>query len=384
MELVLGTQQLIGFGGSETYLVTVAAQLQSLGHDVTVHAVEQGDAVEYARRRGVRVATADHELPTRCDAVLAQDRAAAYELADRYPGVPHVFVMHSDVSVNAAPPQLEGVTTTVVALNDRTERCARALAHRPELVRLTQPIDTERLVPAGPLDDAPRRVLLAGDGIRGQRRDLLVETWAEMGLEFLDEPGLDMARADIVVGQGRTILEAMARGRAAYVLSPDGCDGWVTAERYAGLEADGFEGQADPGTLDRERLRRELAAYRPEMGIVNRDLVATHHGSGGHAQRLVELLGRGASTTDTESPRLNEMARLVRESWMLESSVASMRGQLEELGAELARCRHNLDNAREIVEAHTDFVQTRRYRLALALGRPADWLRRVRRGGSDG
>jgi hypothetical protein len=384
MELVLGTQQLIRFGGSETYLTTVAEQLQSLGHEVTVSADEQGESAEYARRRGVRVTTADHELPTRCDAVLVQDRASACELADRYPGVPHVFVMHSDVSPNGAPPQLEGVTTAVVALSDRTERCARALAHRPELVRLTQPIDTERLVPAGPLHDAPQRVLVARDGIRGLRPDLLIETWAEIGLECLDSPGLDMARADIVVGQGRAILEAMARGRAAYVLGPDGCDGWVTAERYASLEADGFAGRADPGTLDRERLRGELAAYRAEMGIVNRDLVAMHHGAGDHAQRLVELLGRGASTADAESPRLNEMARLVRESWMLESSVASMRGQLEELGAELARCRQNLDNAKEIVGAHTEFVQTRRYRLALALGRPADWLRGVRRGGSDG
>jgi hypothetical protein len=189
--------------------------------------------------------------------------------------------------------------------------------------------------------------------------------------------------AEIVVGSGRAIVEAMARGRAAYVLDADGCDGWVTAERYAALEADGFEGRAGPGTLGRERLRRDLAAYRPEMGIVNRDLVAMHHASGDHAQRLVELLGRGASTAEPESPRLNEMARLVRESWMLESSVASMRRQLEELSAELARCRHNLDNASDIVGAHTEFVQTRRYRLAQALGRPADWLRRTRRRGSD-
>ncbi|MDX6674405.1 MAG: hypothetical protein QOH11_1823, partial [Solirubrobacteraceae bacterium] len=119
MELVLGTQQLIGFGGSDTYLVTVAEQLQSLGHEVSVHAVDQGEAVEGARRRGVRVASAGHELPTRCDAVLVEDRVAAYELADRYPGVPHVFVMHSDVSVTAVPPQLEGVTTAVVALSGR-------------------------------------------------------------------------------------------------------------------------------------------------------------------------------------------------------------------------------------------------------------------------
>ena len=130
MELVLGTQQLIGFGGSETYLMTVAEQLQYLGHEVTIHAVEHGEAVEYARRRGVRVAMADHELPPRCDSILAQDTPSAYELADRYPGVPQVFVMHSERAASAAPPQLEGVTSAVVVLSDRTERRARARTRR--------------------------------------------------------------------------------------------------------------------------------------------------------------------------------------------------------------------------------------------------------------
>jgi hypothetical protein len=69
---------------------------------------------------------------------------------------------------------------------------------------------------------------------------------------------------------------------------------------------------------------------------------------------------------------------------MLESANASMRRQLEDLGAELAEARHNLDNAMEIVRAHSEFVRTRRYRAALAIGRPADWLRRARgRGRSD-
>jgi len=55
------------------------------------------------------------------------------------------------------------------------------------------------------------------------------------------------------------------------------------------------------------------------------------------------------------------MSRLVRATWRVDADNASMRRRLEDLGAELAQARHNLDNAMEIVRAHDEFRQTRRY-----------------------
>jgi hypothetical protein len=74
----------------------------------------------------------------------------------------------------------------------------------------------------------------------GQRVDQLQEAWSQPGLEWVrlghPEPTTEvaevMAEADIVVGYGRTILEAMACGRPAYVHDHSGSDGWVTAETY--------------------------------------------------------------------------------------------------------------------------------------------------------
>ena len=60
---------------------------------------------------------------------------------------------------------------------------------------------------------------------------------------LLSEPAWDpvatIAEADIVVGKGRAVLEAMSCGRAAFVYDAFGGDGWVTAESYPRLEADG-------------------------------------------------------------------------------------------------------------------------------------------------
>src|SRR5687767_12775116 len=109
MELVLSTYALAAFGGSETYLVTVAQQLERLGHRVTVHALELGQAAVAARQRGVRVAAEADELPPGPDAILVQDAVTSLELAQRYPGVPQLFISHADAIALQAPPQTPGV-----------------------------------------------------------------------------------------------------------------------------------------------------------------------------------------------------------------------------------------------------------------------------------
>lgn len=54
MEIVLATHHL-GLGGSESYLVTVAEQLQRLGHRVRLRAAQLGAGTAPARERGLRV-----------------------------------------------------------------------------------------------------------------------------------------------------------------------------------------------------------------------------------------------------------------------------------------------------------------------------------------
>ena len=49
MKLVFSAFRMGAVGGSETYVLTVAEHLQALGHDVTVHATESGEAAGIAR-----------------------------------------------------------------------------------------------------------------------------------------------------------------------------------------------------------------------------------------------------------------------------------------------------------------------------------------------
>ncbi|HEX5982755.1 MAG TPA: hypothetical protein VFY69_00970 [Solirubrobacterales bacterium] len=338
MRLLLATNHL-GLGGSESYLLTVAEQLDRLGHEVAVYAAEPGRGVEVANERGIGVVS-DSELPEDPDAVLAQDAAVSLLLAERYPRVPQVFVAHSESFDLQAPPQLPGIVGKVVALNDRVAARMRSFATEVEVVRMTQPIDTERFTSRVALPETPRRVLLLSNTPINDRLRLLEQACEALDLELTrvggaqgqtTDPRTALVEADIVVGYGRSILEAMACGRAAYVYDWNGGDGWITPESYPAIEADGIAGRSGRSVADAEKLAEDLRRYSPAMGPVNHDLVIGHHRANIHAQQLVETMRGLDAPTGRPREGLQEMARLVRLEWRARAEVHALSRENVEL-----------------------------------------------------
>jgi LmbE family N-acetylglucosaminyl deacetylase len=394
MRPVLATHHFSSLGGSQTYLLTVAQQLLRLGHDPTIFSLELGDMSALAQERGIPVTDDENELPDDCDALLVQDGVVALLLAERYPRLPQLFVAHSADLDLSFPPRLGDLTHAVVVLNDRVGRTVKSLAGEHQLVRLRQPIDLDRFMPTGLHSERPRRALIHSSYLHSSRRELVVDVLAQCGIEYLqvgahgiamDEPRAAIADADIVFGYGRSILEAMACGRAAYVLDQLGGDGWVTRESYAELEADGFYGSATEDVVDLERLRRDLAGYRREMGVVNADLARLHHNARAHTVTLVELLRRVRPGAESAPGRLRELARLRRMSWEAESRAAALALESRAARDDAERLRDIERTACQAVAANDALKRTRRYRLASALARPIDLLRSLRpqRNGPD-
>jgi hypothetical protein len=420
LRIVLGAHVLDWWGGSVTYSVTVARELARLGHGVTIFSPRVGEPAQVARRWGLDVVDDEAALPDACSAVFAQDAWSAYTLGARYPRAPVVGCIHGDEADAFFPPQLPELVSASVAMYDRVVERARALAGGVPVVRLAQPVDLRRFVPHGPLVDPPRRALALSNHLRGDRRDQLAAACAEIGLELgfvganngaSAAPENELNRADIVIAKGRSIVEAMACGRAAYVYDQNGGDGWITPETYESHAADNFAGLSTGEVVDAARLRRDLAAYSPEMGPANRDLAVLHHSAAGHAHELVELF-RGLSPRSEPAPdSLAEMARLAALQWdtyvRLDAAeywgaeaLAENRRLDEQRAAAVAEAealrqeRDRLQAERERLQAERDRLQaerdrsesereallgTRRYRLAQGLARPLDLVRGRRR-----
>lgn len=357
VRLVLANHSFARAGGTEVYLLTVAEHFQRLGHEVSIYAHEFGPFSQHARDRGVSVHEELCELPTDCDTLLTQDAVVAYELADRYPGARHVFRVCSDVFSLSVPPELDGVVDIFLALSERYARFAGACAATARPLRLRVPIDIDRLAPAGPLRDRPRRAVLLGN--YPDRHELVREVWGRHGVEVIVVGGsaqrydvaAAVADADIVVGKARAALDAMACGRAVYIFDMFGGDGWVTPDSYATLEADNFAGLATDRVIDAGALARDLAQYDSRMGMANRDLVVQHHSACDHVIQLVDAIVELRPGSRPAAP-LRELGRLTNLLWSSDRDVIGLQRAQASLYERLA---HTEASAAEISEvlAHT-------------------------------
>lgn len=388
MHIVLGLENLTAFGGTETYAMTVAGELEQLGHDVTLHAPNRGAVAEFAGRQGLRVVGAER-LPNACDLVIASDAATCHELAGRGLG-PVVFVAHSADHMLQAPPQLGDRCQTIVVLNDRVRRAVEARAWRAPVVRLRQPIDLLRYCNLGPPGRTARTALVTSNYVDGARGELIEAACRANGLRVAwigattratATPEFAIADADLVIGLGRSVLEAMAAGRAAYVYGVVGGDGWVTPERYPAMEGDGFAGTSAPEiVIDADRMARELGGWTAQMGEIGRDLASAHHSAREHAVALVDLARGLTSSPPAEVSPTREFAHLVRLQWRSEHradgglrELARLRARVGELEDEVEAARARAGEA----EAGLAFLRaTRRVRLAGRVAAPLDRLRK--------
>jgi hypothetical protein len=392
-------------GGSESYALTVAEQIERLGHGVVIHALETGPMSEFASERGIEVVTDPDELDGRCDAIIVQDSVLAYQLAERYPDTPQLFRAASDVYDLQLPPALPGLVGAVVVCSERVRARIAALAVDHEIHRLRQPIDTERFVPAGALADSPRVALLLSNYLRDERFTAIVGALEARGIEVRRvgsrggatcSPEREIWEADIVVAKGRAALEGMACGKAVFVYDQFGGDGWVTPDRYPVMEADNFAGLTRTPIATRAQFEAELDGYLPSMGPVNRELAVGNHGARAHAHELLAVLKSLQPAAAGQTP-LQELSRLARVQWRTElraisleqtSHAAHERAQRAEAELDALRgqyARVIVDHERVIVD-HGALAEelarlrvlcsTRRVRAGIGLGGLADRARR--------
>ena len=372
---ILCTNQALSLrGGTEAYLQTVAPALRQLGHDVELFCMRGGDLAERLRADGFVVHESDAELRPSYDVVHAQHTSTALAARARLPHVPIVFASHSWFLGIEDPPR-EVMPSAVIVYNDIVAARVRASALAPEVAvhRLTQPVllgtsDVGRI----PIRDHPRQALALSHNL-STRVAPLRDACHQIGIDLtvlgrgdtrIDDPTVEIMRADVVFGSGRTVLEALALGRAAFVYDETGCAGYVTADSYPALEACGFTPDAGAPVAD---LAGMLGQYGASLGTVGRELVVRHHGVTRHAVALVEIYrSAGAPATSAAPEELRRLALVTQEAFEAEGRARSAEWDR----ARLERRLFDVEDRLAVVQAELDAVWTSRsWRLTAPLRR---------------
>jgi hypothetical protein len=271
-------------GGAQTWVYTVAGALHDAGHEPLVWS----DGLGIVAGRSASFA--------RCSTKLA-DLApwdvvwGSHQIAARVPPrAPRCQIVHATQNQDQEAP-VQGLDAYFAV----SEEVADFLEDRGVPCRgiVRQPIDVRRFAPRSPVRPWPPRVLHFGNYQRAV--PLAAEACRRLGVPFsvcggpTDNVGRRwdvehaIEEADLVIGQTRCVLEAMACGRNAIVCSgwdPDlgyGLDGFVTPDTYREFRTTNLTGNVKRRRPTVDGLVEEIRCYDPALGPALRAEVLAAH-----------------------------------------------------------------------------------------------------------
>jgi len=299
LRILCGLWHANGYAGTQSWNYTVAREFKKMGHDVSFYTGGRGTFAARCENEGFHVYTHFmNDKPEADVAFISQPRTfqvcrvcGAGPImdvgAESIPSHPHrwkgskcvgsntpprnvlpdckrVYVMHGWLPHDA--PLLDGSAYVTVS-RETHDRLLKK--YKIESIRVEQPIDLARFVETTPLREKPKAVSMAtfaaDPGVVQRACD-------EAGVDLLERIGQTwntpamLNGADILIGTGRGVAEAMSCGRAAVVCGQHGCDGMVTADNWEDLlevNLSGRHTRNDPA----EVLAAELANYNPSVGL---------------------------------------------------------------------------------------------------------------------
>ena len=299
MRILLTNNHLKGLGGSETATYTIARALKDAGHEVAIFTRVLGDVSDRLQLEGFDVVSDIARFRGRVfDCAHIHHNTCARLVRDAFPKLPMVYLGHGVVPALEAPPPKDVRVAVHAAVSEEIAAAWKEKhgIERTEIVR--NAIDLVRFRPVKPIHERCERILvIRGPKDTGAWRVAAMKMSAE--ITFVGAKGTSIWKierkineADLVVGVGRCALEAMACGRAVFVMNQQLGDGMLTEPRYFQSRIHNFSGRCFARKFtDPDKITSDIIlGYRHwPMAPMNRTLVEHYHDANDCAKRLTGL-----------------------------------------------------------------------------------------------
>lgn len=308
--VLLATNYLYGWTGSETLVLTLVEGLRKHGCEVVVYA-RHLDQSWAAGLCGPDVVLTDNieSLRTRhFDLAHVQHNTCLIDVRAAFPTLPIVFSSLGVLPFLEQPAPFDCGVVRYLAISEevRDNLLAQGIPiDQIEIIRnlvsewnftLTEPIrpKLERiLVISNKLDDARKIILQAAARSVGANIRFI---GGGNGAIPQSELAVAINAADVVVSLGRGVVEAMLCGRVPFVYDIHGGDGLVTPDNLDDLQTCNFSGRRFRREYSIKDLIHEFAKYRPEYGERLRTLALTRFGRKTNLPRLIHIYSEAVNT----------------------------------------------------------------------------------------
>jgi CheY-like chemotaxis protein/glycosyltransferase involved in cell wall biosynthesis len=345
MKILLANHDLSIYAGTETYVYTLAIELQRGGHEVVCWSPRLGAVAQRLVAAGVTVTADLAAAPDDVDVIHAHHRYESLLARTRYPSCPMVFVAHGVLPWQEQPAVAALDASRYVAVSEevRDHLVERHRVPADQVVIVRNGIDLERFRSRTPISPEPRRALILSNYMPPRQRAQVRRVCRDLGIT-VREAGAgnvlwavedEIAQADLVFGLGRSALEAMASRRVVLVYDYNGGDGLVTPERFERLRQRNFSGRTHHRRFTDAELAAEIQAYGPAVAEEVHAFIERDHDVRAIARQLVELYQearrRPARAPGGATAPYRALAAALEDAAALRAAAESAQGSLRDI-----------------------------------------------------
>ncbi len=319
MRVLLTNHQLLDFGGSELYTLTLADHLRRAGHEVTAYSRYVDRLRPHFEAAGVTVIQDLREVEDLAfDVAHVHHNVSAAEVRHHFPTLPMVFVSHG-LPFLEQPPFLDLGVSRFAAVSEAGRVRLHGLGAAGDIAIARNPIDTGLFAPAAPIAKRPTRALALSSMMTPRKGQVILDACRPLGIlcRFVGgsrervEPREIAAlinEVDIVFALGRGAVEAMFCGRIPIVFDQPYSDGIVTPANFREVMTDNFSGRRYRRRLSAGALADEIRAYRVRYAESLRGLALEHFEAGARTREMLTLYAAVAAEPVMPLPTVTRRA----------------------------------------------------------------------------
>lgn len=311
--VLLATNHLLGWTGSETLLLTLAQGLLENNCRVTIY-TRHWDEDWLDRHFDPRIRVTDDLNAVRhCSFDLAhvQHNSCVVDVRAARPTLPIIFSSLGVLPFLEQPLPFDIGISRFLAISEEVAANFQANGIPNDKIHIIRNlVDARCFMPSGPIRPKVERILVLSYRMDADRRKLLRLAAKRIGAsirfvgdghDVLTPENLAIAinQADLVVSLGRGVVETMLCGRVPLVFDVHGGDGLVTPDNLHTIRTCNFSGRLHRTQYTLEDLVTEIEKYRPQYGDRLRELAVQDFSSERNLPRLLTIY---AAVADTYTP----------------------------------------------------------------------------------
>lgn len=285
--------------GSSDYTFTLAKELISLGHNITIFSPFHQQMSSPLRKIGVQLIKHGEDLNSiHPDVILAQHNFLAILTRIKFEEVPMIYISHGVIDGLEFPPSIDLNIGKFIAVSEEVGKKINQKfgIKNNDIEIIRNGIDLDEFVSSSEIKSFPKKILyIASRRTTLERLRMIEGVCTKLGSK-LTVIGKDkrvvnfkdyILDSDLVISVGRGILAAMSCGRAALVFDHDRGDGLVTEDNVKEIWKNNFSGRRFGIEYDELNLSKEIQSYRQEMGKINRKIVEQSFSSVRMAEKIL-------------------------------------------------------------------------------------------------